>query len=126
VLIGHATHAFPPTGGQGAGMAVEDADGLGLALDDVITGADLQERLSVWLKCRMNRIDRVAEYTASLGRSRVAPAPPVANDGKPKETKPANYLEESMIWLGCMIGIPRDGSKHGLQRREELEVEERA
>ena len=35
VLIGDAAHAFPPTGGQGAGMAVEDADGLGLVLGTV-------------------------------------------------------------------------------------------
>lgn len=101
VLIGDGAHAFPPTGGQGAGMAVEDAHGLGLVLG-MQSGPTVEERLKIWLKWRMNRIDRVAEYIANLGKSRLAsPQPKVGDEGIRKETKPANPLGDidDMAWL---------------------------
>ena len=101
LLLGDAAHAFPPVGGQGAGMAIEDADGLGLALSDAKLSSNIQERLSIWLKWRMSRVGRVADYTANLGKSRVAPPPPPASAEIRKETKPANPLGDidDLAWL---------------------------
>lgn len=81
-------------------MAIEDADGLGLALGDVNIGSSIQERISVWLRWRMNRIGQVYEYTANLAKNRVAPPPPAASDGM-KETKPVNPTGDidDLAWL---------------------------
>jgi 2-polyprenyl-6-methoxyphenol hydroxylase-like FAD-dependent oxidoreductase len=101
VLIGDAAHAFPPSGGQGAGMAVEDADGLGIVLG-MENGLSVQEKLASWLRWRMKRIERVAEYTANIGKSRVAPVQPKEGEGtSSNETKPANSLVgiDAMAWL---------------------------
>ena len=91
VLIGDAAHAFPPSGGQGAGMAIEDAEGLGLILGEMGKNQAVKARLEIWQKWRKQRIDRVTEYTAQLGKSRVAkPVSATAEESTAKQTKPAN------------------------------------
>ena len=47
VLIGDAAHWFPPHGVLGAGMALEDDDGLRLAIGDLEIALNNQERLSL-------------------------------------------------------------------------------
>ena len=102
VLIGDAAHAFPPSGGQGAGMAIEDAEGLGLILGEMGKNQAVKARLEIWQKWRKQRIDRVTEYTAQLGKSRVAkPVLATAEESTAKQTKPANPLGDldELAWL---------------------------
>jgi 2-polyprenyl-6-methoxyphenol hydroxylase-like FAD-dependent oxidoreductase len=90
VLIGDAAHAFPPTGGQGACQAIEDAHGLGLALGEIGKYWDVERALSLWYGWRKKRLDRVSEYTAQLRKNRAAP-PPSSSDCSNRETN-ANPL----------------------------------
>jgi 2-polyprenyl-6-methoxyphenol hydroxylase-like FAD-dependent oxidoreductase len=102
VLIGDTAHAFPPSGGQGAGMAIEDAEELGLVLGELATSFGVQEKLGIWRKWRKDRVDRVAEYTAQLGKSRIAkPVPPTEDGVTAKEAKPARPLGDldDLAWL---------------------------
>jgi 2-polyprenyl-6-methoxyphenol hydroxylase-like FAD-dependent oxidoreductase len=66
IIIGDAQHAIPPTGGQGACMAIEDAYTLGILLTtaDLL---DLTSALSWWQEWRSLRIDKVLSLTKQLG-----------------------------------------------------------
>ena len=73
VVIGDAAHAMPPTGGQGAAMAFEDA----ITLADTLTRmdskpSDLQRLLNSWQTVRQNRIEKILAFTARSGDSRKA------------------------------------------------------
>ena len=70
VLIGDAAHGIPPTGGQGAAMAFEDAVTLS---DLIVEGASgLKERLGGWETRRKERIEKVVTFTSRSGDSRKA------------------------------------------------------
>lgn len=73
VVIGDAAHAMPPTGGQGAAMAFEDA----ITLADTLTrmnskDSDLQRLLNSWQTVRQSRIEKILAFTARSGDSRKA------------------------------------------------------
>ena len=70
IIIGDAQHAIPPTGGQGACMAIEDAYTLGLLLSTT-TVVDFSEAISWWQEWRSKRIDRVLTLTTQLGDLRL-------------------------------------------------------
>lgn len=59
VLIGDAAHAMPPFQGQGAGQAVEDAEGLSILLDTGVTRDDVPRVLQQWDSVRRPRASRV-------------------------------------------------------------------
>lgn len=73
IIIGDAQHAIPPTGGQGACMAIEDAYTLGVLLTSPVV-FDLSETLSWWQDWRSMRIDRVLTLTTQLGVLRLPAA----------------------------------------------------
>jgi salicylate hydroxylase len=87
VLLGDAAHVFPPTGGQGAGMAIEDAYGLGMALGEATIWTDVSRVLPQWQRWRQERVQQVAEFSSQVGKSRMALA---RTDGP---------VEEDMGWL---------------------------
>ena len=73
ILIGDAAHGIPPTGGQGAAMAFEDA----VTLADVIAAnkvgdGDLAEKLDGWQTRRKARIQKVVAFTGQSGDARKA------------------------------------------------------
>lgn len=73
IIIGDAQHAIPPTGGQGACMAIEDAYTLGLLLTRA-TSLDLSEAISWWQTWRSKKIDKVLTLTTQLGNLRLPAA----------------------------------------------------
>ena len=73
MLIGDAAHAFPPTGGNGANMAVEDAYGLALLLGGAGGAKDLKQALNWWEGWRRERITKVTAETDRVGKSRLPP-----------------------------------------------------
>jgi 2-polyprenyl-6-methoxyphenol hydroxylase-like FAD-dependent oxidoreductase len=98
VILGDAAHAFPPTGGQGGGMAIEDAAGLGLILGQLSKFENIEDGLSVWQKIRKDRVDQVSIHVAEAGnikRGRSAPS----SDGKEvKAVGPIRGISE-LGWL---------------------------
>jgi 2-polyprenyl-6-methoxyphenol hydroxylase-like FAD-dependent oxidoreductase len=81
LLIGDAAHAIPPTGGQGAAMALEDAETLAYALAE-IHGPDRKSRtveeqhaklsqcITGWNAHRHERIAKVMQFTTKNGDMR--------------------------------------------------------
>lgn len=68
VLIGDAAHAMPPFQGQGAGQAIEDAEGLSLLLDNGITRDDVPRVLQQWDSIRRPRAAQVQLNTRMASR----------------------------------------------------------
>lgn len=71
IIIGDAAHAIPPTGGQGAAMALEDAETLSYAIAHAYA---VDEKLSTllttlhsWQDHRMTRIAQVVGFTSENG-----------------------------------------------------------
>ena len=71
ILIGDAAHAIPPTAGQGANQAVEDALTLGKLLVDLNAGSIDRNTINAWEAERMDRVDRVLKLTLKLGEARL-------------------------------------------------------
>ncbi|CAG9945633.1 unnamed protein product [Clonostachys rosea f. rosea IK726] len=59
VLIGDAAHAMAPFQGQGAGQAIEDAEGLRLLLEPGVTPSDVPRILQQWESVRRPRASQV-------------------------------------------------------------------
>jgi len=72
VILGDAAHAIPPTGGQGACMAFEDAYSLALVLSRFSSKLSLQSVLKEWQKHRLGRVDKVMSLTRQLGSLRLS------------------------------------------------------
>lgn len=74
ILIGDAAHAIPPSGGQGAASAFEDAETLAYVLAKLNlpgrTHSGLRESLQRWERHRMQRISRILDYTVRAGNIR--------------------------------------------------------
>src|ERR1700753_18642 len=74
-LTGDSAHAIPPTGGQGAAMALEDAETLAYTLAETLVplkqGENTQSRLaaltSKWNAHRHARVARVLDFTTKNG-----------------------------------------------------------
>ncbi|KIW93258.1 uncharacterized protein Z519_05863 [Cladophialophora bantiana CBS 173.52] len=71
-VIGDAAHAMPPTGGQGAAMAFEDALTLAntLALLDKKESAPHQDLLTQWQSARKDRVKKILAFTSKGGDMR--------------------------------------------------------
>jgi len=71
ILIGDAAHAMPPTGGQGAAQALEDA----VTLADTLASLNDKEvkQLNVvrkWESTRQERVKRILAFTSKGGDMR--------------------------------------------------------
>ena len=89
LLLGDAAHAIPPTAGQGASQAFEDAFSLALLLSHQSSSEretpDLTGTLAFWQTYRQKRIERVVKLTLKLNNIRLPEA----------ERK---TLDSGMIW----------------------------
>ena len=89
LLLGDAAHAIPPTAGQGASQAFEDAFSLALLLShqssSQVQTPDLTRSLGFWQKYRQERIERVVKLTLKLTNKRL-----------PKAER--ELLDRGMIW----------------------------
>lgn len=74
VLLGDAAHAIPPTFGQGANQAFEDAFTLALLLSKLGTQVNLQDTLRFWQSFRQERIDKIMELTNMMNKRRLPAA----------------------------------------------------
>ncbi|KEF58318.1 uncharacterized protein A1O9_06244 [Exophiala aquamarina CBS 119918] len=74
ILIGDAAHAIPPSGGQGAASAFEDAETLAYVLAKLnlpgSTLPNLRQSLARWETHRMDRIRQILSYTIRAGNIR--------------------------------------------------------
>lgn len=74
IVIDDAAHAIPPTGGQGAAQAFEDAETLGYVLSRVFASdfsiEKLPEIISKWEQHRFARIAKVIDFTTKNGDMR--------------------------------------------------------
>lgn len=74
ILIGDAVHAIPPTAGQGANQAFEDARSLATVLARLAPDAPLDEAAEKWQACRKDRVRRVLELTQQMNVKRLPEA----------------------------------------------------
>lgn len=75
IVIGDAAHAMPPTGGQGAAMAFEDAATLADTLVSLKQKEDAQpELIKKWQMVRQQRIKKVLAFTSKGGNMRKSSA----------------------------------------------------
>jgi 2-polyprenyl-6-methoxyphenol hydroxylase-like FAD-dependent oxidoreductase len=98
VILGDAAHAFPPTGGQGGGMAIEDAAGLGLILGQLSKFENIEGGLSVWQKIRKDRVDQVSIHVADAGNIKRARSDPSSDGKEVKAVGPIRGISE-LSWL---------------------------
>ncbi|CAH0043189.1 unnamed protein product [Clonostachys rhizophaga] len=68
VLIGDAAHAMAPFQGQGAGQAIEDAEGLRLLLEPGVTPSDVPSILQQWEAVRKPRASQVQLNTRAASQ----------------------------------------------------------
>jgi 2-polyprenyl-6-methoxyphenol hydroxylase-like FAD-dependent oxidoreductase len=73
-LLGDAAHAIPPTGGQGACMALEDSFTLGLLLAKLSARVGLPDALDWWQTSRQARVAKALTLTQQLGELRLPQA----------------------------------------------------
>lgn len=67
-LLGDAAHPFLPHQGQGGACAIEDAASLAVVLQKGVTPAEIPERLRLYEQIRMERANRLQEYSRIAGR----------------------------------------------------------
>merc|ERR1711981_65663 len=72
ILIGDAAHTMPPTGGQGAAQAFEDASSLARVICAVEDAGDLRSELQEWQQRRQERVRQVKAFTSKSGDIRRA------------------------------------------------------
>lgn len=97
IILGDAAHAIPPTAGQGASQAFEDAYSLAALLAKISSETPLEEALAFWEGYRKPRVERVVKLTLKLNNTRL---PRVERD----------LLAEGMVW-----------TSENAENREELE-----
>lgn len=102
MVIGDSAHALPPTLGQGANQAVEDAYALSLVLSDRRLTADkskLSEALRSMQRYRDGRIDQLVDMTKRMNNNRLPLEKkedlPASAFFRPDPTNPG----EEMRWL---------------------------
>ncbi|KAH7376644.1 hypothetical protein B0T11DRAFT_335786 [Plectosphaerella cucumerina] len=67
-LLGDAAHPFLPHQGQGGACAIEDAAALGVVLQRGVKPEEVPDRLALYQKIRMERANRLQEYSRLVGR----------------------------------------------------------
>ncbi len=72
VLVGDAVHATSPSAGQGASLALEDAMVLGKCIRDI---PDVELAFSEFQKLRRDRVERIVQYSRSIGQRKHATNP---------------------------------------------------
>ncbi|OJD33676.1 fad dependent oxidoreductase [Diplodia corticola] len=99
VVVGDAAHAIPPTAGQGASQALEDAVTLAEVVGEFEGGAGEGEWAAAvgrWHRYRQGRVDRVVELTRRLNNTRL-PAEERAKLGEGEVWKSGG--EGELAWL---------------------------
>ncbi|KAI0151744.1 hypothetical protein GGR57DRAFT_503673 [Xylariaceae sp. FL1272] len=101
VILGDAAHAIPPTTGQGASQAFEDAFTLALMVSAVSENESVkwEEALQYWQKIREDRVDDLLVLTKQLNNKRL---PPSAQTNLSKEelwTDESAENPRQMAWL---------------------------
>ena len=86
-MIGDGAHAMTPQAGQGAAMALEDAESLGYTFARPNFNTDYFRLLRIWEKHRQGRLTAVKDFTNKNGRLRC-----------PESTWIAQYLKEWLMW----------------------------
>ncbi|KAI0179361.1 kynurenine 3-monooxygenase [Hypoxylon sp. FL1284] len=71
ILVGDAAHAIPPTAGQGANQAFEDARSLATLLAELSPDAPLDRAAARWQAYRRDRIARVLDLTQQMNAKRL-------------------------------------------------------
>ena len=94
ILIGDAAHGIPPTGGQGAAMAFEDAATLSDALLECSLAGDAEKEpiLWQWEERRKLRVAEVVKFTTRSGDTR-----------KSSPSLPQQLFKEWIMWLYFLI-----------------------
>lgn len=73
IVIGDAAHAMPPTGGQGAAMAFEDALTLADALSRLADkDSPTNDEIRQWQTVRQQRVKEILKFTSRGGDMRKA------------------------------------------------------
>ncbi|QYR22426.1 FAD-dependent monooxygenase [Paenibacillus sp. sptzw28] len=72
VLVGDAVHATSPSAGQGASLALEDALVLAKCIRDI---PDVEVAFSEFQKLRRRRVERIVQYSRSIGQRKHATNP---------------------------------------------------
>ncbi|KAF2171554.1 hypothetical protein M409DRAFT_63790 [Zasmidium cellare ATCC 36951] len=67
LLIGDSCHAVTPHAGQGCNIAFEDAEALGVVLEDVNSDMEIESALEKFLKIRKERAEFVANGSRHMG-----------------------------------------------------------
>ncbi|KAF2102821.1 salicylate hydroxylase [Rhizodiscina lignyota] len=110
IFIGDAAHAMPPTGGQGAAMAFEDAETLSHVIRYINRAAKMYdalmrkspktmaELLDLWCNHRKERVSRVQNFTSRSGK--VMTSPPGYLQRVVKEW----YVWAGLNWTGRTLG----------------------
>ncbi len=71
IIIGDAAHAIPPTAGQGANQAAEDALSLAYLLKHVSQNVELTQGLTKWVNYRHERIAKVMQLNDQVNVTRM-------------------------------------------------------
>lgn len=70
ILMGDAAHAMPPTGGQGAAQAFEDAASLACVFAQSADGDAFGRNVKSWQEVRLERCRKIKAFTAKGGEMR--------------------------------------------------------
>jgi 2-polyprenyl-6-methoxyphenol hydroxylase-like FAD-dependent oxidoreductase len=108
VLLGDAAHAMPPTGGQGAAQALEDAASLARSIIASSGSSSLQENIQTWQAERQERVRKIKAFTSKGGDMRKASASTLQQ-----------IVKEWAIWLWMWWVGKEGGLGWAYEHREE-------